>query len=119
MQGNPAEYTAVNGQRKFANTTSSLYIESTISNPRIGKIIEAISTIINSQMQEDKDSENISRNSELYPFCEDKYIEEKPDEYDEKRIALLREMPSKETLCEFIKALYDCAHFSPECLIIC
>ena len=46
-------------------------------------------------------------------------IEEKPDEYDENRRAQLREMPTIDSISEFIKALYDCAQFSPECCIIC
>ena len=44
---------------------------------------------------------------------------EKPEAFDNQRIALLRETPTIENIQEFIKALYDCAQFSPECCIIC
>ena len=57
--------------------------------------------------------------SDLYFFSEEKYIKEKPESFDEKRIELLRETPKVENINEFMKALYDCAQFSPECCIIC
>lgn len=44
-----------NGERKFANTTSSLYIDSTISKPNADAIIAAVSTILHSQIQEVRD----------------------------------------------------------------
>jgi len=57
--------------------------------------------------------------SDLYYFSEEKYIKEKPEEFDEQRKALLRETPTADNIYEFMKALYDCAQFSPECCIIC
>jgi len=79
-----------------------------------------VATILNSQMLEDKTAGTaVNKKSDIYFFSEEKYIEEKPDEYDEKRRALLREMPTIESISEFMKALYDCAQFSPECCIIC
>jgi len=41
------------------------------------------------------------------------------EEFDEQRKALLRETPTADNIYEFMKALYDCAQFSPECCIIC
>ena len=32
---------------------------------------------------------------------------------------MLREVPNDDNIFEFMKALYDCAQFSPECCIIC
>jgi len=32
---------------------------------------------------------------------------------------MLRETPTIEQILDFVKALYDCAQFSPECCIIC
>jgi hypothetical protein len=54
----------------------------------------------------------------MFFFSEEKYIQEKPEAFDPQRIALLRETPSSEQILDFIKALYDCAQFSPECCII-
>ena len=71
-------------------------------------------------MHEDYQSgKEISKDSELHFFSEEKYIEEKPEEFDEARRKLLRETPSVDNIYEFMKALYDCAKFSPECCIIC
>lgn len=79
-------------------------------------------------MQEDQEvGKEIQKNSDLFFFSEEKYIEEKPDEFDESRKvrmvaspqALLRDPPSVDNIYEFMKALYDCAQFSPECCIIC
>jgi len=47
----------------------------------------------------------------LYYFSEEKYMKEKPEEFDEQRKSLLRETPSLDNIYEFIKALYDCAQF--------
>ena len=106
-------------QKHFSNTTSSMYIASTITAPNVKSIIQAVSTILHSQMVEDESSgKQIEQGSDLQFFSEEKYIDEKPDEFDEQRKSLLRETPSVENIYEFIKALYDCAQFSPECCII-
>lgn len=105
---------------KFANTTGSLYITSTITAPNVKSIIQAVSTILHSQMLEDQGSgKELLAGSDLYYFSEEKYIKEKPEEFDESRKALLRETPTADNIYEFMKALYDCAQFSPECCIIC
>lgn len=54
----------------------------------------------------------VPEDSQLFFFSEEKYIKEKPDAFDQQRIALLRETPSVEQILDFIKALYDCAQFS-------
>ena len=61
----------------------------------------------------------IPEDSELYYFSEQKYIKEKPEDFDQDRILLLRQTPSVEEMMDFIKALFDTAQFSPECCIIC
>jgi len=105
---------------KFANTTGSMYISSTITSPNVKSIIQAVSTILHSQMLEDQGSgKELIPGSDLYYFSEEKYIKEKPEEFDEQRKALLRETPTADNIYEFMKALYDCAQFSPECCIIC
>lgn len=60
----------------------------------------------------------IKENSDLFYFSEEKYIKEKIETFDQNRIQLLRETPSVGQILDFIKALYDCAKFSPECCII-
>ena len=104
---------------KHAQTTSTLNFTSTISVLNVKSVIQAVSTIIHSQMIEDSQSgKTIPKDSDLQYFSEEKYIEEKPEDFDEGRIQLLRDTPSVENIYEFIKALFDCAQFSAECCII-
>jgi len=104
---------------RMCNTTSSLHITSTITQPNVKSIIQAVSTILHSQILEDQSMDkSIPEDSELFFFSEEKYIKEKPEEFDEQRKALLRETPTVENIYEFMKALYDCAQFSPECCIM-
>lgn len=104
--------------RKF-NSTSTLYVNSTITAPNVNTIIQAVATIIHSQLLEDVGKgQTIKEDSELYFFCEEKYISANPQAFDEQRLAMLRRVPTVESIYDFSKALYDCAQFSPECCII-
>lgn len=95
-------------------------IRYTISSPNVLSVIRQVSTILHSQMHEDASSgKEVRVGSDIYFFSEEKYIDEKPEEFDESRRALLRETPSVDNIYEFMKALYECAKFSPECCIIC
>lgn len=95
-----------------SNTTSSIRVESTITKPNIKSIIHAVGTILQSQMAEDSSlGKQIMPQSDLYFFCEEKYISEKPEAFDEQRLTLLRETPTVENIYEFVQALYDCAQF--------
>jgi len=38
-------------------------------------------------------------------------MKEKPDEFDEERCELLRQMPEVKNIYDFMKALYECAQF--------
>lgn len=96
-----------------ASTMNSMYTSSTITKPNVESIIQAVATIIHSQMIEDQAAGN-EMDEETELFSEEKYIKEKPESFDEKRIELLRETPKVENINEFMKALYDCAQFSPE-----
>jgi hypothetical protein len=64
----------------------------------------------NVEFLQDKNWEKeIPQESELFFFSEEKYILEKPEAFDEERIALLRETPKIEQILDFVRALYDCA----------
>jgi hypothetical protein len=103
-----------------ASTTSSLHITSTISAPNVQSLIQSVATILHTQLLEDMAmGKKIPEDPDLFCFSEEKYIKEKPEEFDELRKAMLRETPTMENIYEFMKALYDCAKFSPECCIIC
>lgn len=93
-----------------SSTTSSIMASSTITKPDVKSMVHAVATILQSQMLE-AGPEPISEDDDLYFFSEEKYIKEKPEAFDEARLALLRETPTVENIDEFIQALYDCAQF--------
>lgn len=106
--------------KKLSNTTSTVKLENTISKPDAKKIINSVATILHSQMVEDSATpRKIDENSDLFFFSEEKYIKERPEEYNESRKALLREMPTIESIAEFMNALYECGQFSIECCVVC
>lgn len=108
------------GLDRRSNTTSSVHVSSTIYTPNVRTMIQSVATIIHSQMIEDVNlGREIQSSSDLFYFSEEKYIRENPEAFDEQRLALLRKMPTVDDIYEFIRALYDCAQFSPECCIIC
>ncbi len=87
-----------------------MYITSTLTSPNVKSIFQAVSTILHSQILDDIQSkEDIEPDSDLFFFSEEKYINEKPEEFDEQRRMLLRETPTVDNIYEFMKALYDCA----------
>lgn len=95
-----------------SSTTSSILVGSTMAKPNVKSIVHAVATILQSQMTEDNSlGKQIMPGSDLFFFCEEKYISEKPEAFDEERLALLRETPTVENIFEFIQALYDCAQF--------
>lgn len=103
-----------------ANTTSSATITSSIHNPNVRLILQSVSTIIHSQMLEDTSAGlQTQSTSDLFYFSEEKYMREHPEMFDEERKEMLRKMPSVDDIFEFMRALYECAQFSPECCIIC
>eukprot|EP00826_Nyctotherus_ovalis_P051959 TRINITY_DN6531_c0_g1_i6.p1 TRINITY_DN6531_c0_g1~~TRINITY_DN6531_c0_g1_i6.p1 ORF type:complete len:279 (+),score=94.46 TRINITY_DN6531_c0_g1_i6:694-1530(+) len=101
-----------------SSTTSSIMASSTITKPDVKSMVHAVATILQSQMLESS-GEKLEEQKDLYYFSEEKYIREKPEAFDEERLALLRETPTIDNINEFIQALYDCAQFSPECCVIC
>lgn len=103
-----------------SNSTSSIFISSTINCPNVKVIIKAVSTILQSQLIEDMQlGKTVSSSSDLFYFSEEKYIKESPHSFDEQKIELIKKTPSNEEIHDFIEALYNCAQFSPECCILC
>jgi hypothetical protein len=95
---------------KKAETLGSIPKGSTLDKINVDLILNAVATILQSQILEDQASSKIiAPGSDVFFFSEEKYILEKPDAFDKVRIALLRESPSVENIYEFMKALYECA----------
>ncbi len=104
-------------EKQKSSSTSSIFLHSTMNTPNAKNLINAISTIILSQIVEDEHlGKVISPKSDLFYFSEEKYITEYPisDENKDQPTKL----PSLDDICEFIEALYNCAQFSVECCVL-
>lgn len=103
-----------------SSSTGHIMVSSTISNPDVKLLIKGVATLLHSNILEDiEDEKKIEPNSDSYYFDEEKYIAERPENFNEERKALLRKVPTQIDINGFIDALYDIAQFSPECCIIC
>jgi len=96
------------------NSTSSLFIDSTISKPCIEEMIFCVSIVIHDRINEGEEMHaEATRRGETLPAFE---VESK---------ALLQVMaessldrPSEDAIFHTIKSIYGVAEFSPECLVI-
>lgn len=103
-----------------SNSTSTILLQSTMSSPNVKLIIQAVATLLHSNITEDiMEGKVISPQSDLYFFSEEKYISENPSAFEPSRIVLLRKTPTREEISDFIEAIYDLAQFSAECCVIC
>jgi len=102
-----------------SSSTSNIFLDSTISSPNVKKMIKAVATILQSQLNEDMNlGKTISKKSDLYFFSEDKYVDEYPQYFDKQRIENIKKIPTLDDMINFIEALYNCVQFSAECCII-
>ena len=102
-----------------SSSTSNIFLDTTISSPNVKNMIKAVSTILQSQLNEDMNlGKTISKKSDLYFFSEDKYVDEYPQYFDKQRIENIRKIPTLDDMINFIEALYNCVQFSSECCII-
>ena len=103
-----------------SSSTSNIFLDTTISSLNVKNIIKAVSTILQSQLNEDMNlGKTISKKSDLYFFSEEKYIDEYPQYFDKQRIENIRKIPTLDDMINYIEALYNCVQFSSECCIIC
>lgn len=96
------------GENKYKKScsTSSIYLSSSIYSPNVEMIIKSVAMIIHSQLIEDMHlGKTVSSKSELFFFCEDKYVNEDPCYFDEERIKFLNKTPTEEELIEFIDVM--------------
>lgn len=90
--------------RLLSNSTSSIRLDSTIDAPNVKILIKAVSTLLHSNLLEDlQEGKTISSKSDMFYFCEDKYIYENPEYFDRERIDLLRKTYNKEDISGFIE----------------
>lgn len=106
-------------KKSRSSSTSSIFLDTTVSSPDVKNMIKAVAIILQTQLSEDTNlGKNISKESDLYFFSEDKYIEENRPFFDQKRIDNIRKTPTVDEIEDFIEALYNCVRFSAECCII-
>jgi len=80
---------------KKASSTSTIFVNGTISNPNLNQVIRAVSTLIHSIIIEDiKEGKSINTNSNFYSFCEDKYILENLNKYEKNKLNSYRKITS-------------------------
>jgi hypothetical protein len=107
-------------REKRSSSSSSIFLDTTISTPIVKNIIKAVAILLKTQLNEDSTmTKTISKESDLYYFSEEKYIEDFPQYFDAQKKENIHKIPSTEDIMDFMEALYNCVQFSPECCIIC
>ena len=108
-----------NFRNQKSSSTSSIFLDTTITTPEVKNMIKAVSIMIYTQLTEDKTlTKKISEKSDLYYFSEEKYIKEYPQYFDRQKIENIQKEPTIDEIIDFIDALYNCVQFSSECCII-
>lgn len=100
-----------------ANSTSSIYVQSTITKPDIEELIFCLAIVIHDRILQ---GEHMPFVPESHYFSEENnpiYVEPEPNANNDKK-KKKREPPSEETIFYTIRSVYDCARFPAECLII-
>ena len=98
------------------NSTSSYYINSTITRPDTDEIVFCVAVVLHDRILQDEQAGTDERTAFPY-FCEENsplYAE--PSLHSDKRKK--REVPSEDTIFHSIRSIYECARFPQECLII-
>ena len=103
-----------------SSSSSSIFLDTTISTPEVKDIIKAVAILLKTQLNEDSTmTKTLSKESNLYYFSEEKYIEDFPEYFDAQKKENIHKIPTTEDIMDFMEALYNCVQFSPECCIIC
>lgn len=97
----------MNSIDKKANSTSTIFVNGTISNPNLKQVIKAVSALLHSIIIEDiKEGKSIVNTSDFYNFCEDKYIIENPENYEKNKLNYFRKIPTQQEVFEFIEVIH-------------
>ena len=103
-------------EQRRPNSTSSYYINSTITRPDTDEIVFCVAVVLHDRILQDEQAGTDERTAFPY-FCEENsplYAE--PSLHSDKRKK--REVPSEDTIFHSIRSIYECARFPQECLII-
>ena len=70
-------------REKRSSSSSSIFLDTTISTPIVKNIIKAVAILLKTQLNEDSTmTKTISKESDLYYFSEEKYIDDFPQYFD-------------------------------------
>lgn len=92
-----------------SNTTSTLFVSSTLSEPDVEEMLASVSMLLQHQMQEELDRFDPSAPIPAYDFSEDETAAEMGDP---------DVVPSMDEIYSFLKKTFKVAKWSPECHIM-
>lgn len=89
-----------------SNSSSSLYVTSTIMNPDLDELILSVSTMLHCQMVRDEDASE-ARQKKFPFFQEEKYTRKRPTQ-----------TPDADSIYAFLKEVFQVGEFHAECAVI-
>lgn len=93
-------------QLQKSNSTSNIFALGTITDPNIGELVSAVSTMLHCQMM--RDAEASEKKKKMLPFfCEEFYTNK-----------INKEIPSVKIIYQFLKQVFEVGQFNPECCVI-
>jgi hypothetical protein len=95
-----------------ANSTSSVFAQSTLTDPDVDELILSMSMVLQLHMIQDADAEPKERQEAFLIFDDTDFGNDAEAEQRRKQV------PPLEYIYKFVKAVSDCAQFSAECNII-
>lgn len=104
---------------RATNSRGGMNSPSTIEHPNIKGLAQAVAMIIHEQLIVDnEEGKEIPKGTDLYFFCEEKYLDMEPDSYDEMQRNYIKKLPSEESIFDFILSLYSVGKFSPQTCVV-
>lgn len=89
-----------------SNSSSSLSVSGTISEPNLGELISSVSTMLHCQMM--RDCEATDKRKAMLPFfCEENYTGK-----------AIKDIPSVKAIYQFLKQVFEVGQFNAECCVI-
>jgi len=108
------------------NSTSTMYIKSTILKPEIQEVIYCVAIVLHDRITTEEvagDETPHIEQQHCFPFfSEDNNplykVPDRTQDLRRSRQRKVRTVPTEAFIFETIKSVYDCAHFSEECVVI-
>lgn len=116
----PMKPAPVAAPKRSFNSTSSVFINSTISKPDEGEILFCVAVCIHDRIVQGEEAP-ASLKKRFAFFSEETnpmYAGPKDDSMDESHKRLRREFPSEEVIYHTIRSVFECAHFPFECVVV-